>query len=157
MRHYNLKAATTQVQARVTAVRETLTIEEFAKTLDKRGTPCQRVIVCIVHEDDSNELDEPFYLARVVSKARRLAQDCLVGGNEYSEGHLIVNIKWYTFIDTSRGDRLYRLQPGDAKGVPYSVGSIVRNVHGIQFKSYNKGVYTLGRDSVINKIESIIK
>ena len=48
-----------------------LTIEQFAKTLSPAGTPCQRVVVCIVHEDDVNELDEPFYLARIVRKTRK--------------------------------------------------------------------------------------
>ena len=132
-----------------------MTLDEFAKTLDTRGAPCERVVVCIVHEEDNNELDEPFYLARVVSKARRLAQDCLVGGNEYSAGHLIVNIKWYTYVGNSRGDRLYRLQPSCARGVPYSVGSILRNVDGIKFKSYTNGTYTLGRDTV-NRLNRLL-
>ena len=156
IRHYNLHPETAStVQPRVAQRRDTMTLEEFSKTLDARGKPCERVVVCIVHEDDSNPLDEPFYLARVVSKARGLAHDCLVGGNEYSEGHLIVNIKWYTFVSNTRGDRLYRLQTGGAKGTPYSVGSIVRNVNGIQFKSYSKGVYTLGRDTV-NRINRLL-
>ena len=42
------------------------------------------------HEDDENELDEPFYLARVVSTARKIAEDCIVGGNEYKSGHYVV-------------------------------------------------------------------
>ena len=95
------------------------------------------------------------YLARIVSNARRIAKDCLVAGNEYEEGHLVVNIKWYTYVGDSRGDRLYRLQPGGAKGVPYSVGSIVRNVDGIKFKSYNKGIYTLSRDTV-NRLNNML-
>ena len=104
-----------------------------------------------MHAEDSNELvhpDEPFYLARVVSKAIQLDADCLVGGNEYKSGDYVVNIRWYIFIDTSRGDRIYKLQPGSAKGVVYSVESIVRNITGIRFKSYCNGKYTLGRDSV---------
>ena len=52
-----------------------------------------RVVVCIVHEDDVNELDEPFYLARIVSKARTLNKRCLIGGNEHDAGHIVVNIK----------------------------------------------------------------
>ena len=99
-----------------------------------------------MHAEDSNELDEPFYLARVVSKTRQLDADCLVGG--YKSGDYVVNIRWYIFIDTSRGDRIYKLQPGSAKGVVYSVESIVRNITGIRFKSYCNGKYTLGKDSV---------
>ena len=94
--------------------------------------------MCMVHEDDVNELDEPFYLARVVSKARCLEKDCLVGGNEYKAGDLVVNIKWFIFVGESRGDRKYRLQHADANGVVYSVGSIVRNVEGIRFKRYER-------------------
>ena len=155
MRHYNLQPSTTSVRARVIPTRETMTLEEFAKTLDTRGTPCERVVACVVHEDDVNELDEPFYLARVVQKARRISEDCLVGGNEYRKGHLLCNIKWYTYVDSSRGDRLYRLQHGDSSGIPYSVGSIIRNVNGIKFTSYKKGIYTLGRDTV-NRLMKII-
>ena len=154
MRHYNLLPDTTPARTRVVPRKEIMTLDEFAKTLNTAGKPCERVVVCIVHENDKNELDEPFYLARVVSNARRIAEDCLVGGNEYQQDHLLVNIKWYTYVDDTRGDRLYRLQPGGAKGVPYSVGSILRNVDGIKFKSYNKGIYTLGRDTVnrLNKL-----
>ena len=65
--------------------------------------------------------------------SRRIDKTCLVGGNEYQSGHLVVNIKWYTYIDSSRGDRTYRLQPGPSKGVVYSVKSIVRNVDGIRY------------------------
>lgn len=155
MRHYNLQPATTAVRIHAIERREIMTIEEFAKTLDTRGTPCGRVVVCIVHEDDVNPFDEPFYLARVVSKARQISQDCLVAGNEYPQGHLVVNIKWYTYVDTTRGDRLYRLQPGGARGVPYSVGSIIRNVDGIAFKSYNQGIYTFGRETV-NRLNIIL-
>ena len=102
----------------------------------------------MVHEDDTNELDEPFYLARVVSKARKLAKDCLVGGNEYKSGDLVVNIKWFLYLDSTRGDRVYRLQPGPSTGSVYSVKSIIKNITGIKFKSYNNGKYTLGRESV---------
>ena len=52
------------------------------------------------------------------------------------------------YIDSSRGDRIYKLQPGSAKGVVYSVDSIVRNITGIKFKSYCSGKYTLGKQSV---------
>ena len=62
-------------------------------------------------------------------------------------GDLVVYIKWCVYIGSSRGDRNYRLQSGNAKGVVYSVGSIVRNVEGIKFKSHDKGVYTLGRET----------
>ena len=124
------------------------TLEKFASTLGPHGTPLTRVVVCAIHEDDTNELDEPFYLARVVSKARQLSTDCLVGGNEYKAGDFVVNIRWYIYVDNSRGDRVYRLQPGSAKGVVYSVKSIVKNITGIQFKSYVNGKYTLGKTSV---------
>ena len=123
-------------------------LEDFAETLGPHGNPCDRVVACVVHENDSNELDEPFYLARCVSKARKLDKDCLVGGNEYSKNDFVVNIKWYLFTDTSRGDRLYTLQPGGSKGVVYSVKSIVKGLDGIKFKSYNKGRYTMGRETV---------
>ena len=112
------------------------------------GSPCERVVACVVHADDDNELDEPFYLARIVSKARRLDADCLIGGNQYNAGDLVVNIKWYCYIESSRGDRIYRLQSGCSKGVVYSVKSIVKNLKGIRFKSYENGRYTLSRDSV---------
>ena len=59
-----------------------------------------------------------------------------------------MNIRWYIYVDNSRGDRVYRLQPGSAKGVMYSVNSIVKNITGIQFKSYVNGKYTLGKQSV---------
>ena len=149
VRHYNLEAA--DMRSRGENVRPSsriLSLEQFATTLGPTGTPCSRVVVCKVHAEDSNELDEPFYLARVVSKARQLDADCLVGGNEYKSGDYVVNIRWYIFIDTSRGDRIYKLQPGSAKGVVYSVESIVRNITGIRFKSYCNGKYTLGKDSV---------
>ena len=48
----------------------------------------------------------------------------------------------------SRGDRLYRLQPGDKRGVVYSVSSIVRNISGIKFKKYENGRYVLDRNTV---------
>lgn len=44
-------------------------------------------------EDDVNEMDEPFYLASIVSTPRKISEDCIVGGNEYKSGHLVVNIK----------------------------------------------------------------
>ena len=95
--HHNLKIETpsarmTRVVETVTA--ETLNLEEFAPTLTPTGAPCERVVVCVVHEDDANELDEPFYLARIVSTARKISKDCIVGGNHYPSGHLVVNIKW---------------------------------------------------------------
>ena len=65
-----------------------------------------------------------------------------------SDLRLVVNIKWYLYIGDSRGDRTYRLQPGNKNGVVYSVNSIVRNIEGIRFKSYENGKYTLGRESV---------
>ena len=125
-----------------------MTVKQFATTLGTSGEPCERVVVCIVHEDDKNELDEPFYLARIVSKARTLDKACLVGGNEYDAGHIVVNIKWYLYTGDSRGDRLYRLQPGDKRGVVYSVSSIVRNISGIKFKKYENGRYVLDRNTV---------
>ena len=71
-----------------------------------------------------------------------------IGGEVPWAGHLVVNIKWYTYIDTTRGDRVYRLQSGCSKGVVYSVESIVRNIDGVRFKSYNNGKYILGRETV---------
>jgi len=50
-----------------------------------------------------------------------------------------------------RGDRLYRLQPGDRRGVLYSVSSIVRNISGIKFKKYENSRYILNRNTV-NKL-----
>ena len=151
VRHYNLEADTSVGRVDARPSRDILTVAQFATTLGTEGEPCERVVVCIVHEDDVNELNEPFYLARVVSKARTLARPCLVGGNEYEVGHIVVNIKWYLYTGDSRGDRLYRLQPGDARGVVYSVSSIVRNISGIKFKKYEKGRYVLDRNTV-NKL-----
>ena len=102
----------------------------------------------MVHADDNNELDEPFYLARIVSKARRIDKDCLVGGNEYKAGDLVVNIKWYCYVETTRGDRVYRLQSGCSKGIVYSVKSIIKHLTGIRFKSYENGKYIFPRESV---------
>ena len=147
MRHYNLKAGTAVERVRVRARREICTLDDFAETLGPHGSPCERVVACMVHDGDQNELDEPFYLARVVSKARRIDKDCLVGGNAYHAGDLVVNIKWYCYIDTSRGDRYYRLQPGSAKGVVYSVKSIIKSLQGIQFKAYENGKYIFSRES----------
>ena len=147
MRHYNLKAGTAVERVRVRARREICTLDDFAETLGPHGSPCERVVACMVHDGDQNELDEPFYLARVVSKARRIDKDCLVGGNAYHAGDLVVNIKWYCYIDTSRGDRYYRLQPGSAKGVVYSVKSIIKSLQGIQFKAYENGKYIFSRGS----------
>ena len=112
-------------------------------------------MVCIVHEDDANELDEPFYLARIVSKARKIDNDCIVGGNHYQKGHLVVNIKWYQYVRDSRDDRIYKLQSGCSRGVTYSVGSIVRNVYGISFDRYEKGRYILSR-ATVNKIIDLL-
>ena len=148
VRHHNLRAATTSTLPHARPRRELMSLPEFAKTLGTHGAVCERVVVCLVHEDDDNPLDEPFYLARIVSPARTIDEDCLVGGNSYKAGHLVVNIKWYTYIDNSRGDRVYRLQSGCSKGVVYSVESIVRNIDGIRFKSYNHGKYVLGRETV---------
>ena len=53
-----------------------------------------------------------------------------------------------TYVGDSRGDRLYRLQPGGARGVVYSVESIVRNISGIKFKKYENGRYVLDRRTV---------
>ena len=139
VRHYNLEAEATT--SRVRPARNIQTLEEFASTLGPHGSPCERVVACVVHENDTNELDEPFYLARVVGKARTLDNDCLVGGNEYKTGDLVVNIKWYLYTGSSRGDRLYRLQPGGSRGVVYSVKSLVKCLTGIKFKSYNSGTY----------------
>ena len=148
MRHYNLVAGTSTQRVRVRPRREPRTLDEFAETLDTTGSPCERVVACVVHPDDVNELDEPFYLARIVSKARRVAHDCLVGGNAYKAGTLVVNIKWYCYLETTRGDRVYRLQPGSAKGVVYCVKSIVKNLDGIRFKCFENNKYILSRDSV---------
>ena len=81
--------------------------------------------------------------------ARTIDKDCLVSGNEYKKGDLVVNIKWYLYMSglDSRGDRTYRLQPGNKKGVVYSVKSIVRNIDGIRFKSYTNGKYILDRET----------
>lgn len=148
LRHYNLEGDETVDRVNARPSRDILTVEQFAETLGPGGQPCDRVVVCIVHEDDGNELDEPFYLARVVSNPRKIAQDCLVGGNEYKEGHLVVNIKWYQYTGNSRGDRMYRLQPAGSRGVVYSVGSIVRNISGIRFSKYENGRYVLDRQTV---------
>ena len=149
VRHYNLEPALPsddRVNARPS--RDIISVEDFAKTLGPGGPPLERVVVCLVHDDDVNDLDEPFYLARVVSKARSITKDCLVGGNEYLKGHLVVNIKWYVFTGTSRGSRLYKLQHGNAKGFVYSVGSIVRNITGVRFEKYENGRYVLDRRTV---------
>ena len=148
IRHYNLVPDTTPVTDRVRPRKEIYTLEEFAETLDTTGSPCERVVACMVHDDDNNELDEPFYLARIVSKARRISKDCLVGGNRYNSGDLVVNIRWYCYLESSRGDRIYRLQPGSSKGVVYSVKSIIKHLTGIRFKSYENGKYVMSRDSV---------
>lgn len=148
VKHYNLEPAdTTSREDHVRPTTNVQTLEEFAATLGPHGSPCERVVACVVHEDDANELDEPFYLARVVSKARKLDTDCLVGGNEYKKGDLVVRIRWYLHIGDTRGDRVYRLQPGCKKGVVYSVKSIVQGLSGIKFKSYDRGKYILGRES----------
>ena len=151
VRHYNLIGDESVGRVDVRPNRDILTVEQFAKTLGPGGEPCERVVVCTVHDDDVNELDEPFYLARIVSKARTLDKTCLVGGNEYQAGHLVVNIKWYLYTGDSRGARLYRLQPGGARGVVYSVESIVRNISGIKFSRYENGRYVLDR-STVNKL-----
>ena len=148
IRHHNLVPGTSGTSDRVHTRREIFTLEEFAETLGAMGSPCDRVVACVVHEDDENELDEPFYLARPVSKARRIDKDCLIGGNEYKKGHLVVNVKWYCYVGSSRGDRIYQLQPGCSKGVVYSVQSIIKDLVGIRFKHYENGKYTLSRDSV---------
>ena len=148
VRHHNIRPATSSSAPNARPRMALMSLEQFARTLNTRGRPCERVVVCLVHEDDDNPLDEPFYLARVVSAARTLDSDCLVGGNSYKAGHIVVNIKWYTYIDNSRGDRIYRLQPGCSRGVVYSVESIVRSIHGIKFKSYDNGKYILGRETV---------
>ena len=156
--HHNLQSvASDSTRTRVVATpsADNLTLEQFAKTLSPAGTPCQRVVVCIIHEDDANELDEPFYLARIVSKARKIDNDCIVGGNHYQKGHLVVNIKWYQYVRDSRGDRIYKLQSGCSRGVTYSVGSIVRNVSGISFDRYEKGRYILSR-ATVNKIIDLL-
>ena len=157
MRHYNLEAASATAAQRVTvrARREPISLDEFAATLDTTGSPCERVVACMVHADDSNELDEPFYLARIVSKARRIDRDCLVGGNAYAVGTLVVNIKWYCYLESTRGDRVYRLQPGSARGVVYCVKSIIKNLDGIRFKCFENDRYVLSRDSV-KKINNYI-
>ena len=95
VRHHNLQPASSVVRSRVrtTTTADALTLDEFAATLGPTGDPCSRVVVCMVHEDDDNELDEPFYLARIVSKARKLGSNCVVGGNLYGAGHYVVNIK----------------------------------------------------------------
>ena len=147
MRHYNLEAGAIE-PVRVRPRREVWTLEEFAASLSTQGTPCKRVVACVVHEDDSNELEEPFYLARVVGQARKIAKDCLVGGNEYHTGDLVVNIRWYCYLETRRGDRIYRLQPGGSRGSVFSVESIIKDLTGIQFKSYANGKYILGRQTV---------
>ena len=151
IRHYNLEPASSVGRVNVRPSRDILSVKDFARTLGTGGAPCERVVVCMVHDDDVNELDEPFYLARIVSKARTLNKRCLVGGNEYEAGHIVVNIKWYLYTGDSRGDRLYRLQPGDSRGVVYSVSSIVRNITGIKFKKYENGRYILDR-STVNKL-----
>lgn len=157
MRHYNLEEADPSATREFARPRRELwTLQEFASSLHAHGEPCERVVVCMVHEDDVNPQDEPFYLARVVSKARKLDKDCLIGGNAYKAGHLVVNIKWYQYIDSSRGDRIYKLQSGSAKGIVYSVDSIVRNVEGIRFKSYSGGKYILGRETVTRLIRWLV-
>ena len=70
-------------------------------------------------------------------------RDCLVGGNGYSTGDLVVNIKWYCYVDSSRGDRIYRLQPGSSTGVVYGVKSIIKDLIGIRFKCYEHGKINL--------------
>ena len=159
VKHVNLVSDTSSVPSRrvlATPTVDALSLEQFASTLTPKGKPCERVVVCVVHEDDDNELDEPFYLARVVSKARKISENCIVSGNTYEAGHLVVNIKWYQYINNSRGNRIYKLQSGCSKGVIYSVGSILRNVSGIKFDKYDKGRYVLSR-SVVTKILNIIK
>ena len=56
VRYYNLKSDTSV--ARVTRVvatptTDTLTLEQFASTLTPAGPPCERVVACVVHEDDT--------------------------------------------------------------------------------------------------------
>ena len=71
-----------------------------------------------------------------------------MGGNEYHTGDLVVNIRWYCYLETRRGDRIYRLQPGGTRGSVYSVESIIKDLTGIQFKSYANCKYILGRQTV---------
>ena len=65
VRHYNLEGDTTVGRVDARPNRDILTVTQFATTLGTAGEPCERVVVCIVHEDDQNELDEPFYLVEV--------------------------------------------------------------------------------------------
>ena len=51
--------------------------------------------------------------------------------------------------------RIYKLQSGCARGVTYSVGSILRNVSGISFDKYEKGKYILSR-ATVNKIIDLL-
>lgn len=150
MRHYHLEPETeAPTTTRARPRREMYTLEQFAETLDTTGSPCERVVVCMVHENDMNELDEPFYLARIVSKARSIERDCLIAGNEYKAGDLVVNIKWYCYLETTtRGERVYRLQPSGSVGVVYSVNSIIRDLTGIRFRCYENRKYMLPRDTV---------
>lgn len=48
---------------------------------------------------------------------------------------------------------IYKLQSGCARGVVYSVGSIVRNVTGIRFDKFENGRYFLGRNIVKDLID----
>ena len=70
------------------------------------------------------------------------------GVNSNHTGDLVVNIKWYCYLETTRGDRVYRLQPGGSRGVVYSVKSIIKHLTGIRFKCYENRKYILARDSV---------
>ena len=69
--------------------------------------------------------------------------------------HLIVNIKWYQYVRDSRGDRMYKLQSGCARGVTHSVGSIMRNVSGVSFDRCEKDKYILSR-ATVNKIIDLL-
>ena len=55
VRHYNLLAADSRSRGEnVRSSSRILTLGEFARTLSPHGTPCSRVVVCKVHELDTN-------------------------------------------------------------------------------------------------------
>ena len=98
-----------------------------------------RVAVFRVHEDDPNDKNEEYYLARPIEPSRQLKKDGLVAGNKYMRGWWVTTIKWFELeAILPNGDRRYKLNKLPVKGEVFIVRGIV-DLRFVQFCRFERG------------------
>ena len=80
-------------------------IAEFTNTLKQGEVRAVDVV------SDQVEIERaPFWLCRLVGDAFQASAPIVFGGEAFEEGHFLVKIQWFKFVDVSAGCRRYKLK-----------------------------------------------